>query len=66
MVVKEGDPITDVFIIQSGEYQVSSRIQENKEFHLELTEKLQGKNYLQKFLKPKKSHLSLLGVGQLI
>lgn len=52
-VIQEGDPITEVCIIRSGEFEVSSRIKEKKEFHLELTEKLQGKNYMQKFLKPK-------------
>lgn len=66
VVVKEGDPLNQVWIIQKGEYEVSSKIEEKKEFHMELTEKLQGKNYLQKFLQPKQSHLSLLGVGQLI
>lgn len=56
----------EVYIIKSGEYEVSSRVKDKKEFHLELTEKLMGKNYMKKFLKPKESHLSLLGVGQLI
>lgn len=53
VMIKEGDPVNEIFIIKSGEFEVSSKVQEKKEFHLELTEKLQGKNYLQKFLKPK-------------
>lgn len=64
--MKQGEPITDIYIIEKGEFEVTSRFNQKKEFHLQLTEKLMGKNYLQKFLKPKKSHLSLMGVGQLL
>lgn len=42
------------------------RLVENKEFHLELSEKLMGKNYMKKFLNPTKSYLTILGRGQLI
>lgn len=65
-VVREGEPIKEICIIKNGEFEVSSKMNNKKEFHLQLTEKLMGKNYMKKFLKPKKSHLSILGVGQMI
>lgn len=66
VIIREGDSVKQVFIIEKGEFEMSSRFHQNREFHLELKEKLLGRNYLQKFLKPKKSYLSLLGVGQLM
>lgn len=52
-VIKEGEPIQEVYIIKEGEFEVTSKIPDNKNENLKLTEKLQDRNYLKKFLSPK-------------
>ena len=42
-VIQEGEPINEIHIIRSGEFEVSLRMSENKESHLQLTDKLVGK-----------------------
>ena len=39
VVIKEGEPIKEVYIIRSGEFEVSQRMSENKESHQQLTDR---------------------------